>query len=109
MILLQDSALDLPPSRVRGVPHYAHQPGRAREAELDAIEDDVRAGRLVSLIGPAGAGKTRLAAEVAEPGRAMAGRRACGGSTSVPSGPGRVDRHDEPHPRRPSGARPDRR
>ena len=64
MILLQDSALDLPPSRVRGVPRYATSLV-GREAELDAIEDDVRAGRLVSLVGPAGAGKTRLAAEVA--------------------------------------------
>ena len=41
-----------------------HEPGRAG-TELDAVEDDVRAGRLVSLVGPAGAGKTRLAAETA--------------------------------------------
>jgi predicted ATPase/DNA-binding SARP family transcriptional activator len=64
MILLQDSALELPTSRLGGVPGYATSLV-GRQVALDAIEDDVRAGRLVSLVGPAGAGKTRLAAETA--------------------------------------------
>ncbi|WP_263168443.1 AfsR/SARP family transcriptional regulator [Streptomyces sp. SCSIO ZS0520] len=36
-----------------------------REAELDAIQDDLGRSRLVTLIGPGGSGKTRLAEEAA--------------------------------------------
>jgi predicted ATPase/DNA-binding SARP family transcriptional activator len=64
MILLQDAALDLPAGGAGRVPRYRTSLiGRA--AALDAVEDDVRAARLTSLVGPAGAGKTRLAAEAA--------------------------------------------
>ena len=63
MVLLQDTALDAPTGGRSRVPRYRTSlVGRA--AELAAIEDDVRAGRLTSLVGPAGAGKTRLAAEI---------------------------------------------
>jgi predicted ATPase/DNA-binding SARP family transcriptional activator len=65
MILLQDAALDAPVIRRGRVPRYRTSfVGRA--AELDAVEDDLRAARLTSLVGPAGAGKTRLAAEAAD-------------------------------------------
>ena len=64
MALLQDPALDAPTSRAGRIPRYGTSLlGRA--AQLAAVEDDVRAARLTSLVGPAGAGKTRLAAEVA--------------------------------------------
>ncbi|WP_156725275.1 ATP-binding protein [Streptomyces apocyni] len=37
-----------------------------REAEIEAIRRDLRTARLVTLLGPGGAGKTRLSQEVAE-------------------------------------------
>ena len=37
-----------------------------READIDAIRGDIAAARLVTLLGPGGAGKTRLSQEVAE-------------------------------------------
>ena len=103
-VLLQDAALDAPANRVRRVPRFR---GIliGREPELDTVEDDVRAGRLVSIVGPAGAGKTRLAAETASrvdvwlgsrvwwvdlgavgPGRAIA---ATARALAVPQVPGR--------------------
>ena len=64
MVLLHDTALDGPAGGVSRVPRYRTSLV-GRDEELAAVEDDVRAGRLTSLVGPAGAGKTRLAAEVA--------------------------------------------
>ena len=64
MVLLQHAALDAPERRARRVPRYGTSLV-GRERELAALERDVRERRLVSLVGPAGAGKTRLAAEVA--------------------------------------------
>ncbi|MER5433791.1 BTAD domain-containing putative transcriptional regulator [Streptomyces sp. NPDC002588] len=40
-----------------------------REAELDAIREDLGGARLVTLLGPGGAGKTRLSQEAAEKAR----------------------------------------
>ncbi|AZQ34317.1 AfsR/SARP family transcriptional regulator [Streptomyces cyaneochromogenes] len=40
-----------------------------READIDAIRGDLTAARLVTLLGPGGAGKTRLSQEAAESGR----------------------------------------
>ncbi|MET7568855.1 BTAD domain-containing putative transcriptional regulator [Streptomyces sp. NPDC005492] len=37
-----------------------------READIDVIRDDLASARLVTLLGPGGAGKTRLSQEVAE-------------------------------------------
>jgi predicted ATPase len=64
MVLLQDPALDAPATGAGRIPRYGTSL-LGREARLAAVEDDVRAARLTSLVGPAGAGKTRLAAEVA--------------------------------------------
>jgi predicted ATPase/DNA-binding SARP family transcriptional activator len=68
-ILLQDPALDGPePSRPAATQHNLPAPrdsfvGRSRElADLDGL---LRTRRLVTITGPPGAGKTRLAAEVA--------------------------------------------
>jgi predicted ATPase len=88
MILLQDLALDSPANRVRTVPRYGTSLV-GRQAELDAVEDDVRAGRLISLVGPAGAGKSRLAAETAGRVQAWLGPRVWWVDLAA-IGPGRV-------------------
>jgi len=52
------------PDALRGMPHHRTSfVGRADE--LRRLTADVRASRLVSILGPGGSGKTRLAAEVA--------------------------------------------
>jgi DNA-binding SARP family transcriptional activator len=62
MVLLQDAALDrpgpaaLPPYRTTFV---------GRDADLETIPRALAPGRLVTVVGPAGMGKTRLAVEVA--------------------------------------------
>ncbi|MFJ2760253.1 AfsR/SARP family transcriptional regulator [Streptomyces prasinus] len=54
-----------------------------READLEAIRDDLSSARLVTLIGPGGAGKTRLSQEAAEALlRASAGHGGAGGDTT---------------------------
>ncbi|MFE2988053.1 BTAD domain-containing putative transcriptional regulator [Streptomyces sp. NPDC059262] len=67
----------LDPARDSGRPAAPRQPQRdgnlrprlnsfvGREPELDAIRSDLRAARLVTLTGPGGSGKTRLAEEAA--------------------------------------------
>ncbi|MFF3844087.1 BTAD domain-containing putative transcriptional regulator [Streptomyces sp. NPDC002328] len=44
-----------------------------READIDAIRQDLRGARLVTLLGPGGAGKTRLSQEAAEAVRGTVG------------------------------------
>ena len=61
-ILLQDPALDL--HRAAGLP-VPTQPLIGRDAELATLEDLLVENRLVTLLGPGGSGKTRLAIEVA--------------------------------------------
>ncbi|MFF1375621.1 ATP-binding protein [Streptomyces sp. NPDC058308] len=65
---LHEELLREPPSRPR-------TPGNlrarltsfvGREADIDALRDDLARARLVTLLGPGGAGKTRLSQEVAE-------------------------------------------
>ncbi|MGW9492919.1 AfsR/SARP family transcriptional regulator [Streptomyces prasinus] len=54
-----------------------------READLEAIRDDLSSARLVTLIGPGGAGKTRLSQEAAEALlRASAAHGGAGGDTT---------------------------
>jgi predicted ATPase/DNA-binding SARP family transcriptional activator len=66
LILLQQRTLDHEEvGRMRGVPSYATSLVD-RERELAAIPDNLAGSRLVSLVGPAGTGKTRLAAEAAD-------------------------------------------
>ncbi len=63
MILLQERTLDHEAvGRLHGVPRYATSLV-GREQALGDLCRRVRRGRLVSLVGPAGVGKTRLAAE----------------------------------------------
>jgi predicted ATPase/DNA-binding SARP family transcriptional activator len=62
MILLQDATLDGPPPA--GVPRYGTS-FLGRVTDLEAVRDALGPGRLVTVVGPAGAGKTRLAVEVA--------------------------------------------
>jgi hypothetical protein len=64
MILVHDAALEPPSARERWVPPYATS-FIGREAECAAVRQDLRDARLVSLVGPGGVGKTRLAAELA--------------------------------------------
>ncbi|HEY5783303.1 MAG TPA: BTAD domain-containing putative transcriptional regulator [Microlunatus sp.] len=63
-ILLHDPALGAPADRVHRVPRY-HTSLVGRDDELDAVQNELLAGGLVSIVGPAGAGKTRVAAEAA--------------------------------------------
>ncbi|MGW0336782.1 AfsR/SARP family transcriptional regulator [Streptomyces sp. NPDC003011] len=65
------------PAPVTGAP-AASRPGNlrarltsfvGREADIEAIRDDLGAARLVTLLGPGGAGKTRLSQEAAEAAR----------------------------------------
>ncbi|HEX5617530.1 MAG TPA: BTAD domain-containing putative transcriptional regulator [Solirubrobacteraceae bacterium] len=69
-VLAQDSALELDapaPRRTAPAPSLPAAPtglvGRA--AELDAVSDLLRAHRLVTILGPGGVGKSRLALELA--------------------------------------------
>jgi predicted ATPase/DNA-binding SARP family transcriptional activator len=62
MVLLHDAALDLPAPA--GVPHYGTS-FIGREADIAVVRDALAPGRLVTVVGPAGAGKTRLAVELA--------------------------------------------
>ncbi|MEV0123538.1 BTAD domain-containing putative transcriptional regulator [Streptomyces sp. NPDC050703] len=67
-----------PPDRAPGRPAAARAPRRTgnlrarltsfvgREADIDALRDDLTRARLVTLLGPGGAGKTRLSQEAAE-------------------------------------------
>jgi predicted ATPase/DNA-binding SARP family transcriptional activator len=64
MILVHDESLQPPSARGHQQPSYGTS-FVGRDAELEAIAADLRHGRIVTLVGPAGAGKTRLAAEVA--------------------------------------------
>jgi predicted ATPase/DNA-binding SARP family transcriptional activator len=64
MVLLQDTALDLPASTEHRLPRYGTS-FLGRDADLDAVTAEVRDTPLVTLVGPAGVGKTRLAVEVA--------------------------------------------
>jgi predicted ATPase len=63
----QDPALD-PPSRVAAAPHVTRAPAATtfvgREAELVELDAAVEGNRRVAIVGPAGTGKTRLAAQL---------------------------------------------
>jgi predicted ATPase/DNA-binding SARP family transcriptional activator len=63
MILVQDAELELPSNPARWLPRYETS-FVGRDRERAALEAHLRDGRLVTLVGPAGVGKTRLAAEV---------------------------------------------
>jgi DNA-binding SARP family transcriptional activator len=74
-ILRQDAALDVPGQELPPALDVAETPIVGREAELRRLDDRWRSaqggeGRAVLLIGEAGIGKTRLAAEVARQARA---------------------------------------
>ena len=65
MILLHDRALDHDAvGRLHGVPRSVTSLV-GRDRELTAVRELLRRERLVTIVGPAGSGKTRLAAEVA--------------------------------------------
>jgi len=64
LILVHDESLQPPPAREHQQPSYRTS-FIGRDAEREAIAADLRRSRVVTLVGPAGAGKTRLAAEVA--------------------------------------------
>ena len=64
MILLQDRALELPARSAPALPRYPTS-FVGRGGELAALHAALRGERLVSLVGAAGVGKTRLAAETA--------------------------------------------
>ncbi|WP_053227431.1 ATP-binding protein [Solirubrobacter soli] len=102
MILLQDRALDLPAPRAPALPRYETS-FLGRGDELTALRELLRGERLVSLVGAAGVGKTRLAAETAagigdarvwwvDLGSIAAGRvvAAVARSLAVPEVPGRA-------------------
>ena len=73
MILVHDEALQPRSARERQLPSYRTS-FVGRDAELEAIAADLRRGRLLTLVGAAGAGKTRLAAEVTPGLRRALGR-----------------------------------
>ncbi|SDG31936.1 BTAD domain-containing putative transcriptional regulator [Klenkia brasiliensis] len=62
LAVLRDEA---PPAPERPVLRTPLTSFRGRDAELDLVSDRLTGGRLVTLIGPGGAGKTRLALESA--------------------------------------------
>ena len=62
MVLLQDTALDAP-ARAE-LPHYGTS-FLGRDADLETVASALAPGRLVTVVGPGGTGKTRLAVEVA--------------------------------------------
>ena len=64
MILLQDRVLDLPAPRAPTLPRFETS-FLGRDGELAALRAALRGERLVTLVGAAGVGKTRLAAETA--------------------------------------------
>jgi len=64
MILLQDRALDLPAPRAPALPRYETS-FLGRDGDLAALRAALRGERLVTVVGAAGVGKTRLAAETA--------------------------------------------
>ena len=64
MILLQDRVLDLPAPRAPVLPRYETS-FLGRDGDLAALHAALRGERLVTLVGVAGVGKTRLAAETA--------------------------------------------
>ncbi len=82
MILLQDAALDGPAPAA--LPSYGTS-FLGRDADVDDVRRALTPGRVVTVVGPAGAGKTRLAVEVA----ARVGLRPWWIDLS-PIGPGRV-------------------
>jgi predicted ATPase/DNA-binding SARP family transcriptional activator len=64
MILLHDPALDLPAPRAPTLPRYDTS-FLGRDGDLAALRAALNDARLVTLVGAAGVGKTRLAAETA--------------------------------------------
>ena len=63
MILLQDPALELPQVDEPCLPR-PRTTFLGRESDVAAVESGIAGHRLVTIVGPAGVGKTRLAAEV---------------------------------------------
>lgn len=63
----QQASVTPPPAARRTNLRAAVSSFIGREAELDKVAAMVRAGRLTTIVGPVGAGKTRLATEVAAP------------------------------------------
>ena len=86
MILRHDASLAPDPARRRRLPRFGTS-FLGRAAELDAVTARLRTARLVTVSGPAGAGKTRLAAEVAR--RVGPGLRVAWAELDA-IGPGRV-------------------
>jgi predicted ATPase/DNA-binding SARP family transcriptional activator len=64
MILRHDASLAADAARRRGLPRFRTS-FLGRAGELAAVTASLRTARLVTVAGPAGAGKTRLAAEIA--------------------------------------------
>jgi predicted ATPase/DNA-binding SARP family transcriptional activator len=62
MVLLHDTALEV--SARADLPHYGTS-FVGRDADVEAARSTLAAGRLVTVVGPAGVGKTRLAVEAA--------------------------------------------
>ena len=74
MILLQDESLDHPGRRRGGPPAYPTS-FVGREADMQWLHAELRRSLLITLVGPAGVGKTRLAAAVAAALRPSLGDR----------------------------------